>query len=379
VGRAQPGPRGPPHLIAPARKHAHLTQRESIAPRHAGDPADAEALHDAVGLPSDAASAREQALTALPEAAPPAAMEPLVAQGFSELRATLRSHLSADGLAAAAALRAALPDWQRPARFGQLGAPFSAAAARAEQGLPGEVLADVSRLLIAELALSLEQTLSRRNLVPEVMALVAPAASRLLNHLRTAADASYRYPDDYFVKDLRFVAGMTVPGGAEVLDLRSKAGTRVSAQVLRRQPTLAHLRALLTGSRTDPWFRIHTEKRYLRHFHEAGWDAFYRRVAAMLQAHPCVRGVVGTSWFFDPQLDAISPRLSYLRKPLERGAFLVPGRTSAFDIASATVNSDVRRQLFEQGRYMPVPQTLVWPRGELLRWARSLDDPASAG
>jgi hypothetical protein len=298
-------------------------------------------------------------------------MEPLVAQGFAELRATLRSHVSPEGKAAVAALRAALPDWQRPARFAQLGAPFAAVVARAEQRLPSAELVDIGRLLISELALDLEQTLSSRHVVPEVLALVPAAASRLLSHLTGSVDSSYRYPDDYFVKDLRFVAGMTVPGGAEVLDLRSKAGTRVSAQVLRRQPTLAHLRALLTGSRSDPWFRIHTERRYLRHFHEAGWDAFYLRVAKMLPAHPQVRGVLGTSWFFDPQLDAISPRLSYLRKPLERGAFLVPGRTGAFDIASATVNSDVRRQLYEQGRYMPVPQTLVWPRNELLLWARS--------
>jgi hypothetical protein len=304
-------------------------------------------------------------------------MDPLVLQGFTELRAQLRSRLSAEGLVAAAAMRTALPDWQRPARFGELGGPFAAAVARAEQALPGAALVDVSRLLMTELALSLEQTLSRRKLVPELMALVPPAASRLLNHLRDSTDSSYRYPDDYFVKDLRFVAGMTVPGGAEVLDLRSKAGMRVSAQVLRRQPTLAHLRALLTGSRSDPWFRIHTEKRYLRHFHEAGWDAFYLRVAALLPAHPQVRGVVGTSWFFDPQLDVISPRLTYLRKPLERGAFLVPGRTGAFDIASATVNSEARRQLFEQGRYVPVPQTLVWPRNELLHWARSVVDSSA--
>jgi len=330
-------------------------------------------------LQVNSVASQERTVTAPFAAARPAPMEPLVAQGFADLRASLRSQLSDECLAATAALRAALPDWQRPARFGQLGAPFADAVARAGQSLPGAAFVDVSRLLISELALDLEQTLSSRKLAPEVLALVPPAASRLLAHLRGSTDSSYRYPDDYFVKDLRFVAGMTVPGGAEVLDLRSKAGMRVSAQLLRRQPTLTHLRALLMGSRSNPWFRIHTEKRYLRHFHEAGWDAFYLRVAAMLLAHPEVRGVVGTSWFFDPQLDAISPRLSYLRKPLERGAFLVPGRSGAFDIASATVNSDARRQLFEQGHYMPVPQTLVWPRKELLLWARSLDDPARAG
>jgi len=304
------------------------------------------------------------------------ALEPLVAKGFATLRDALREQLPSDALAAADALRGALPDWRQPAKFGQLGARFSAAAASAEHRLPRAVLVDMNRLLMSAMAIDLGQTLSDRCIAPDVLALVPPAAARLLNHLRESVDSSYFYPDDYFVKDLRFVAGMTMPGGAEVLDLRSKPGMRVSAQLLRKQPTLAHLRALLTLSRHDPWFRIHTEKRYLRHFHESGWDAFYLRVAAMLTAHPNVRGVVGTSWFFDPQLDAISPRLAYLRNPLARGAFLVTGRTSAFDIASATTNSDARRQLFDQGRYMPVPQTLVWPRADLLRWARTQDNPA---
>jgi hypothetical protein len=316
-------------------------------------------------------------VTELPAGGRPPALAPLVAEGFAILRDKLREQLSSDALAATAAMRSALPDWRQPAKFGELGAPFSGAAASAAQRLPSTVLRDMSRMLISELALDLDETLSDRNLVPDVMALVPPAAARLLSHLRDSSDASYHYPDDYFVKDLRFVAGMTVPGGAEVLDLRSKPGTRVLAQMLRRQPTLTHLRGLLTGSRNDPWFRIHTEKRYLRHFHESGWDAFYFRVAAMLSVHPSVGGVVGTSWFFDPQLDAISPRLAYLRNPLAHGAFLVAGRTGAFDIASATANSDARRQLFDQGRYMPVPQTLVWPRAELLRWARTRDSQSS--
>lgn len=298
------------------------------------------------------------------------ALEVTVAQGFQALSDALRSQLPVDALALVATLRSALPDWQRPAKFGQLGAAFLAAAAAARLRLPDTVLADLHRLLITELALDLDRTLRERRLPPELFALVPPAAARLLAHLRSGVDASYRYPDDFFVKDLRFVAGLTVPGGAEVLDLRSKPGVRVCVQLLRRQPTLAHLRALLTASRYDPWCRIHTEKRYLRHFHESGWDAFYLRVATLLEAHPTLRGVIGTSWFFDPQLDAISPRLNYLRHPLARGAFLVPGRTSAFDIDSATTNSDSRKKLVDEGRYTPIPHTLVWPRAALLKWAR---------
>lgn len=297
-------------------------------------------------------------------------MAAAVAQGFAALRDTLSAQLPAEALATADALRAALPDWRRTGSFSQLGAPFAAAVAAAQNALPRPVLVDMYRLLVAQLALQLDSTWADRRLTPDLLELVPGAASRLLAQLRAPADPDYVFPGDYFVKDLRFAAGLTVPGGAEVLDLRSKPGLRVLLHLLRRQPAPAHLRALLSGSRADPWFRIHTEKRYLRHFHEAGWDAFYRRVAGLLVLHPEVQGVVGTAWFFDPQLDEVSPRLGYLRNPLARGAFLVEGRTSQFDVVSATTNSEARKQLYEQGRYVPVPHTLVWPRQALLEWAR---------
>jgi hypothetical protein len=218
--------------------------------------------------------------------------------------------------------------------------------------------------------------LADRCLTPDVLVLVPPAMARLLQQLVGACETSYEFPDDAFVKDLRFAAGFTVPGGAEVLDLRSQLGTRASLHFLARRPSPGAAMALLGGRSIDPWFRIHTEKRYLRHFHAPGWEAFYRRVASMLQAHQDVRGVVGTSWFFDPQLETISPRLAYLRNPLAHGAFLVRGQTTEFDIASATVNSEARQALVAQGRYTPTPYTLVWPRADLLRWAAA--GPASA-
>ena len=303
------------------------------------------------------------------------AADPAVLAGFQRLGAELRASLPQDALQLAASLHAALPDWQRASRFSDLGERFAAAAAAARGQLEAPTRAQVSRLLVAELASALMARLADRNLTRDVLVLVPAAMARLLQQLGTASGAGYEFPDDDFVKDLRFAAGLTVPGGAEVLDLRSKLGTRASLQFLARRPSLGALLAMLGNRSIDPWFRIHTEKRYLRHFHAPGWDAFYRRVASMLHAHPKVHGVVGTSWFFDPQLETISPRLAYLRSPLAHGAFLVRGQTTAFDIASATVNSEARQALVAQGRYTPTPYTLVWPRDAVLRWAAA---PASA-
>ena len=92
--------------------------------------------------------------------------------------------------------------------------------------------------------------------------------------------------------------------------------------------------------------------------------------ASLLRGHPNVLGMAGTSWFYDPQLDAISPNLSYLRmRPVERGAVLVRQRTSEFDIISATTKSGTRQRLYEEGRYLPVPHSIIWPRDALIAWA----------
>jgi len=80
--------------------------------------------------------------------------------------------------------------------------------------------------------------------------------------------------------------------------------------------------------------------------------------------------MVGTSWFYDPQLLAISPRLAYLQTtPLAHGAFLVRHGSGAIHTELATATSPTRRALAEKGSYIPVCYSLVWPRAELVRWA----------
>jgi hypothetical protein len=92
--------------------------------------------------------------------------------------------------------------------------------------------------------------------------------------------------------------------------------------------------------------------------------------------------MVGTSWFYDPQLAYVSPHLSYLRlRPMERGATIVRNGSSDYAISCATAKSrsgcedrvarlvaSTRRKLYEQGKYVPVAYSLLWPREALLGW-----------
>jgi hypothetical protein len=125
-----------------------------------------------------------------------------------------------------------------------------------------------------------------------------------------------------------------------------------------------------------PVFRIHIDERDLSEFNDAGWDRAYLRVAEMLRLHPKVKGAVGTSWTLDPQLDHISPRLSYPRRcQVDHGAFLRFEGPSELTTQRALAKSTTRRRLYERGEYVPGAYTIVWPRRDFLRWAASKAKP----
>ena len=80
--------------------------------------------------------------------------------------------------------------------------------------------------------------------------------------------------------------------------------------------------------------------------------------------------MAGTSWFYDPALPAISPRLAYLQStPLANGAHLVRHGPGADHTARATETSPTRKALVASGSYVPIAGTIMWPRSDLLSWA----------
>jgi hypothetical protein len=270
---------------------------------------------------------------------------------------------------AAHELQAALPDWRRP--MSGLGRKFIDLSDGFRVRFETRTFLDINKLVIVDFALRLAETLVTRNLPDEIVALYPAASQRLLTYIQSS-DQDYYYPNDNFLKDLWFTSGLTVPCGAQVVELRSIIGYRASARWMLRRPCVRYAQSILRSGQIVPWLRIHTESRYLADFNEQGWDACYLRIAALLRAHPEALGMAGTSWFYDPQLESVSPRLSYLRKlPMERGASVVRSGTSEFDIRSATAKSESRRRLYEAGKYVPVSYTLLWPRQELLAWVSS--------
>ncbi len=222
-----------------------------------------------------------------------------------------------------------------------------------------------ARAVIASLAAGSVDRIRAQRVPDEVMERSVTWSDTLYAFLTGDVPADYHFPHDSFMKDYRFVTAMTVPCGAQVVDLAERMGPKT----ILKLATSAPLRAIRAA--TGPWFRPHTESRYLTEFNEDGWTHCYGLMAQLLERHPSVRGMVATSWFYDPKLAEISPRLNYLRDfPVDNGAVLVAHGTTPFDIESATSTSPTRRKLYEEGKFTPVCHSVLWFRDEMLAWAR---------
>jgi hypothetical protein len=120
------------------------------------------------------------------------------------------------------------------------------------------------------------------------------------------------------------------------------------------------------------YFQVHTHKFMLDAFNEEGWNECYLCCAELYGLHPEVLGMYGSSWFYDPAVDEISPRLSYLRAtPMTGGAelFFVEEGGSARNNSLAT--SPTRRKLYEEGKYSPKSYMLAWGKSSQIAWARN--------
>ncbi len=238
---------------------------------------------------------------------------------------------------------------------------------RGYQHLPDEVfdLAGGDPAFPALLAARLLSGISARRWARRVPDSVVPEVARQARRILDLAAPSL--DDDAFRKDLSICLLLSLPCVAQVVEEtgaipRRALTTGGIGQAIRLGGYLA-----ATGMRSGPYFEIHTHTPMLGDFNPAGWERCYELVADMLAARPEVLGMVGGSWFYDPALAGISPRLSYLADtPIAGGAFRVRLGASAEDTELATATSQSRRALVEAGTYVPTRWLLIWPRNALL-------------
>lgn len=174
--------------------------------------------------------------------------------------------------------------------------------------------------------------------------------------------------DDYW-KDLAIARQQIFPAGAGVVETYSGFGFRQGFSVNPIQ-SLKFLKLLFLSGGKKGYYQIHTHTPLLGDFNEQGWLECYIRISEMLIKHQEIKGVFRASWFCDPDLVKISPRLGYLHKmPVDNGAkvfYIQEDKTG-----NPFVKSKTRLKLYKKGQYRPKTYLLVWPRKELIKWAKN--------
>ena len=120
-----------------------------------------------------------------------------------------------------------------------------------------------------------------------------------------------------------------------------------------------------------PFFKMHmdsTDKQLMKEFNPEGWDKFFKRIGLLLKTQKNIKGVCGSSWFFDSALKKISPEISYIRDICEKyGASFFCQGTNESIIKDAIFMSPKRIKLYKQGEYTPTGYLMVITRKNLLK------------
>lgn len=237
-------------------------------------------------------------------------------------------------------------------------------------GITKEAQLVLRRALVAQFALNLPAIVEKLFLPKSILMLYPDVFERVAIYLKNDTEKAYDPTDDFYCKDICFVLGHSIPCGAQVVDINSNVWIRSVIISTLRMKKLGPAYRFFLAKGYWSWFRIHTDSRFLGDFNEKGWDRCYLRIVEMLKRNRNIRGMVGTSWFYDPQLLEISPNLAYLQKrPLLGGAFLLRHGMSRFDIENATKVSKTRLRLYIEGKYRPIAYSLLWPRKNMIAWA----------
>lgn len=233
-------------------------------------------------------------------------------------------------------------------------------------------------MMAASLLAGVRDRCAARNVPASVAVECARQGRRILAALEAAPDAAVSLRNDAFQKDLAICLGEALPCVAQVVERHSGIPRRMLLST--DMGRTARLLALLARQRhLRPYYEIHTHTPMLDGFNKAGWDRCYMLIADLMRADPGCLGIVGASWFYDPVVTDISPRLAYLRDvPARGGAFFLRVGASAKDADLATSTSDTRRKLYEQGKYVPASYMLVWQREDILSWSARMAREAGA-
>jgi hypothetical protein len=224
--------------------------------------------------------------------------------------------------------------------------------------------------LLTELMMDFSPARSAVRLPQSVRQLYTRELGRIQHQLERFDLAYYDFNNDPFLKDYALLTHRFIPIGAEFTVPFAGIPRRILIQGGARQFYRA-AKAVLRAGGLKPYFALHAHPLALGDFNPQGWEASYHRLAELLELNPVIKGMISASWFLDPKLKVISPRLAYLRDLPERngaGFFFVEHDHEG--TSGALAKSATRKRLFREGQYIPAIYMRLWARDDIVKWSQ---------
>jgi hypothetical protein len=238
-----------------------------------------------------------------------------------------------------------------------------------------EVLELYHELVLLSLIVAANEKLKTKELPEPVKRLYNTNFERITRRIEINAypPGYYTYPQDKFLKDLGVCSLRMIPTGVRKIHL----GSLPAREFLFKGGCLQFLRGValivyeLGG--VKPVYHGHLDSHdpdSIAEFSFDGWIRHYKIVAEMLEMNKEIKGLIGRSWYYDPQLKKVSPELSYLGEMVtENGGKLFYVGSNSEAVKNATLMSTNRSRLYNEGEYLPTDYMVVWPRKRLIKWA----------
>ncbi|MDY0045861.1 MAG: hypothetical protein RBS10_00450 [Thauera propionica] len=174
--------------------------------------------------------------------------------------------------------------------------------------------------------------------------------------------------NDVFMKDFGIARQILIPCASHLVYRHAGVPRRLLFTLPRMRDRVSLLKTLLLDTHGfRPFMENHVHLPMLNEFNPDGRERCFGLVAELLRFIPESLGLIGTSWYYDPELSEVSPGLAYLhRVPAEKGAVFLDLGESEQARRDAAARSTRRRTLIEQGDYRPRLTMMIWSRRDIL-------------
>jgi hypothetical protein len=230
------------------------------------------------------------------------------------------------------------------------------------------------KLVLINLILQAEDKLKQKKMPEDIVRLFVKNFNSIIKRIESKhiRQGFYLFSNDKFCKDFAVCRLSMIPSGQQKIHLDGIARRFLFQNGVKQFLKFSTFILFELGG-FKPLYQMHTDsydRDLLAEFNFEGTKRFYLRVGELLKLNPGVKGVFGIGWMNDPQLEKISPELwQGVEYALNNGARLFNLSSSESAIRGATYVSLKRKQLYEEGKYMPTSYLLVWSRKKLLAWA----------